>query len=217
MKYLKVVLLAAIAVCALGAASAQAALPEFSGTLPDAGKAKSTGPIFENTTSALIIKCATSEGTLEVKTAKEAVFDELFLGCEAELNKVKLGKCTGSNDTETGSILAKGTSTLGYALGTLTPLAALTVSPEVKIKCPLGTEVVVKGCLLGTTTLTKSLSGTLKFEGTAGAQKFTDYTTDTGAAKTCKLESSVNGGAFAASDQVQTASLTFSKELSVLD
>jgi hypothetical protein len=223
MKYVKVMLLVAIAACALGAASAQAALPEFSGTLPDAGKAESTTPVFENTTSGLVIKCTTSEGTLEVKTAKEAVFDELFLGCEAELSKTKLGKCTGSADTTTGSILAKGTSTLGYALGTLTPLAALTLSPEggIEIKCALGAKITVKGCVLGTTTLNKEglegLKGTLKFEGTAGVQKYTDYTTDSGATKACKLESSVNGGAFAASDQVQTANLTFTKELRVLD
>jgi hypothetical protein len=217
MSHVRVLSMISLLMCALGAASAQAALPEFSGTLPVGGKTTSTGPQFEDTTSKLIIKCTGSEGTVEVLTVKEAVFDELCLGAEAELSKTKLGKCTGSNDTIAGSILAKGKGTLGYALGTLTPLVALTVSPEVKIKCALGAEVVVRGCVLGAVTLAKGLVQTVKIEGAAGVQKYTDYTSDTGVAVGCKLESSLNGAAFSAADLVATITVTFSKEVSVLD
>lgn len=216
MRYVKAVIVLALAVCALSAASAQAALPEFSGTVPSAGKAKSTKPKFENEGSSLLVECAESEGTLEVKTVKGGTFDELFLGCEAVLNKTKLGKCTGLTDTVTGSILATGSFVLGFELGNLLPVVALSVT-TLHFECPLGTLVTVEGCLVGTTTLTKGLTGTLGFEGAAGVQKFLDYTNDAGTMVACKLQSSVNGAAAKPSDQVQTANLTFTKELGVLD
>jgi hypothetical protein len=216
MKYLKAMLLAAVAMCAFGAASAQAALPEFTGTFPTTFTASSTNPKFEASGGNLIVECKKSEGTGEVSGAKAAKFDELFLECKATIFKLNAGECTGLNDTVKGSILAKGSTTLGFRLGTLVPLVALSLSPEVHFECG-SSLVVVRGCLLGTTTLVKSATATLKFEGSGGTQKDTDYTNDAGGTVSCKLESSVNGGAFAQSNQIQTATLSLSKELEVKD
>ena len=216
MRFLKVMMLAAVAVCAFGAASAQAALPEFTGTFPTTFTAASTSPKFEASGGALVVECTSSEGKGEITGAKAATFDELFLGCVGKIFGISTGKCTGLTDTTEGSILAKGTSTLGFRLGTLVPLVALKLSPEVHFTC--GSNLaIVRGCLLGTTTLTKSKTATLKFEGSSGKQKDTDYTSDTGATVACKLEESLNGGSFAESNQIQTATLTFSKEVEVKD
>jgi hypothetical protein len=216
MRLRKAVLLAS-AIWALGAGSAQAALPEYSGTLPDSATVHSGKVKFENAGSKLEVECSSGEGSLTVEAAKVAKFDELFLGCEAILSHMKIGKCTGLTDTTTGSILAKGTSTLGYSLKeALVPVVALTLS-EVHFECPLGTLVIVRGCLVGTTTLFKSLTATLKFEALLGQQLLGDYTSDTGTGVRCELESSVNGGTFGMAALVQTASVTFAKEVGVLD
>jgi hypothetical protein len=216
MRHLKVILVAVVAVCAFGAASAQAALPEFTGTFPTTLTAASTSPKFEAEGGNLKVECTKSEGTGEVTGAKTATFDELFLGCKATIFGLPVGTCTGLNDTTAGSILAKGTTTLGYLLGTLTPVTALTLNPEVHFEC--GSNLtVVKGCLAGTTTLAKSLTGTLTFTGTAGKQAVTDYTNDAGTMVACELLSSLNGAAFRPADLVKTGTLTFSKEVEVKD
>jgi hypothetical protein len=216
MKYLKVLLLAAVAVCAFGAASAQAALPEFGGSLPSAITSSSTTPSFENKGGTLIIKCATSKGKGEVAGAKTASFDELFEKCKATIFGIPVASCKSLTSTVAESILAKGKTTLGYALGTLTVLAALTIE-EIHIEC--GSELIqVRGCVLALATpLALGSAGKLVMKGTKGVQEFTDYTTDAGATQGCKLESSLNGGAFEASDQVQTATLAFGKQVEIKD
>ncbi|HEX4437176.1 MAG TPA: hypothetical protein VH061_10305 [Solirubrobacteraceae bacterium] len=215
MKYLKALLLAAVAVCAFGAASAQAALPEFSGEFPDGFKAASTGPKFEAAGGAIVVECEKSEGTGTITGAKGGSFDELFLGCTGKVLGISVGKCTGLTDTTTGSILAKGTSTLGFELGTLIPVAVLSIE-SLHFECG-STLAVVTGCLVGTTTLTKSTTGELLFKGSAGKQEFTDYTNDKGEMVSCKLSTSVNGGEAKESNQIQHAVLTFTKAVEVKD
>ncbi|HEX4437179.1 MAG TPA: hypothetical protein VH061_10320 [Solirubrobacteraceae bacterium] len=224
MKVLRVLLLTAVAVCAFGAASAQAALPEFAGEFPDGFKAASTGPKFEAAGGAIVVECEKSEGEGTITGAKTGSFDELFLGCTGKVLGISVGKCTGLTDTITGSILAKGTSTLGFELGTLIPVAALSIE-SLHFECG-STLAVVTGCLVGTTTLGKenakkeiepSTTGELLFKGSGGKQEFTDYTNDKGEMVSCKLSTSVNGGEAKESNQIQHAVLTFVKAVQVKD
>jgi hypothetical protein len=214
MKHLKIVLLAAIATCAFGVASAQAALPEFAGTFPTTFTSSSTSPAFENEGGALKIQCKKSKGTGEVSGAKAASFKELFEECKATIFGIPVATCTGEGQTS-GNILASGTTTLGFRLGGLVPLVALTIT-QIHINCG-SNLILVKGCLLGTTTLAKSKTATLTFAGEKGKQKDTDYTSDKGVTTACKLESELNAEGFKPSDQVQVATLTLSKELEVKD
>jgi hypothetical protein len=214
MKYLKVMLLTAVAVCAFGAASAQAALPEFAGTFPTTFTSASTSPVFESSGGSLKITCAKSKGTGEITGAKAASFKELFESCKATIFGIPIATCTGAGQAS-GNIAAEGSNTLGFRLGGLVPLVALTI---VQIHITCGSNLVlVKGCLLGTTTLAKSTTATLKFEGSKGANTDVDYTNDAKATVACKLESELNAEGFKQSDQVQTATLTLSKEIEVKD
>jgi hypothetical protein len=212
-----VVLLAAVAACAIGAASALAALPEFGGNVPNSFTAASTGPEFEASGGAVKVKCTKSEGSGTISSVKNGTFDELFLGCECLILGIKAGTATGLTDTVSGSILAKGTTTLGFKLATLLPVAALTIT-ELHFECGTsGALSLVKGCLVGPTTLAKSTKATLTFAGSGGKQELTDYTSDAGATVACKLESNTNGGGFKESNQIQKAELTFAKEIEVKD
>jgi hypothetical protein len=212
-----VVLLAAVAACAVGAASALAALPEFGGTVPNSFVASSTTPAFESAGGVLKVKCTKSEGKGTISSTKNGTFDELFLGCECFLSGIKVGVGLGLGDTVSGSILATGTTTLGFVLGTLEDVAVLNLTP-IHFECGTGgTLVNVRGCLAGRSTLALSVNATLTFTGSSGKQGLTDYTSDAGAMVPCKLESSTNGGAFAESNQVQTASLTFAHEIEIKD
>jgi hypothetical protein len=216
MKYLKVMLLAALAVYGFSAASAQAALPQFSGTFSTLVTSKSTTPSFEQKGGNLIIKCARSTGSGKVLSAKLASFVELFEGCKATIFGIPIASCKSLTATTEGDIRANGPSTLGYALGTLTVLAALEVE-SIHIVC--GSNLIsVTGCVLGQATpLASGTSGKITFKGTAGAQEFTDFTLDSGGTDNCQLASSLNGGAATASDQVQTAELTFAKAVGIED
>jgi hypothetical protein len=216
MRHLKVVLLTTVAACLLAVASAQAALPQFDSTFPNTFTSSSGESSFENEGSTLAIKCKKSEGKGEITGAKAATFDELFLECKATISGIPVASCKGLIDTVEGSILARGTSTLGYILGTLTPVVALTLGEEVHIICG-SNLIIVKGCLVGTTTLGPSKTGELLFKGTKGAQELKDYTMDSGEMLVCELLSSTNGAAFKPSDQVQHAVLTFNTEVTVLD
>jgi hypothetical protein len=218
MKRLRVVvLMAAVAACAVGAASALAALPEYGTTLPNSFTIASTTPGFESAGGVLKVKCTKSEGKGTIANVKSGTFDELFLGCECFISGIKVGVGLGLLDTVSGSILATGTTTLGFALGTLEDVAVLNLTP-IHFECGTGgTLVNVRGCLAGRSTLAKSLSQTLTFAGSAGKQELTDYTSDAGAMVTCKVESSTNGGAFAESNQIQTTTLTFAKEVEIKD
>jgi hypothetical protein len=212
MKDLIAALLAVMVLFALGAASAHAALPEFSGEFPTRGEA-TNGMGSEHAGGTITISCAKSEGKFEVTGAKGGTFDELFLECKESILGKSFG-CQGLIDTIAGSILLKGTVTLGYALGTLTPLVALTIE-QVHYECNFLN--VARGCVLGTTTLSKSKTGTLAFHTVSGNQEYTDYTNDKGEAKECKLEGSINGEPFAPWGEVQEAHLVFNKELEVKD
>jgi hypothetical protein len=209
--------MAAVAVCAVGAASALAALPEYGTTLPNSFTASSTTPVFEPGGGALRVGCTKSEGKGIIANVKSGTFDELFLDCECFISGLKVGVGLGLLDTVSGSILATGTTTLGFALGTLEDVAGPNLTP-IHFECGTGGLLInVRGCLAGRSTLAKSLKRTLTFAGSAGKPELTDYTSDAGAMIPCKVESSTNGGAFAESDMVQKAELTYAKEIEVKD
>jgi hypothetical protein len=199
--------------------SALAALPEFSGEFPDGFTAASTGGSgalkFEAAGGAIVVECEKAEGTGSITGAKTVTFDELFLGCTGKVLGISVGKCTGLNDTTTGSILARGTLTLGFELGALFPVAALSIE-SLHFECG-STLAVVTGCLVGTVTLAKRSTQEWLFEGFGGKQEFTDYTNDKGEMGACKLSTAVNGGEAKESNQIQHAVLTFTKAIEVKD
>jgi hypothetical protein len=212
-----VVLLAAVAACAVGAASALAALPEFGGTVPNSFTGASTTPSFESAGGVLKVKCTQSEAKGTITNTKSGTFDELYLGCECFISGLKVGVGTGLTDTVSGSILATGTTILGFVLGTLEDVQVLNLTPF-HFECGTGgTLVNVRGCLVARSTLAKSLKRTLTFAGSAGKQELTDYTSDAGAMIACKVEGSTNGGAFAELNMVQKTELTYAKEIEVKD
>jgi hypothetical protein len=213
-----VMLLAAVAMCVLGATSAFANLPEYGMTLPNSFNTASTSPEFEASGGSVKLKCAKSEGKGTIGSPQKTLtLDELYLTCECFILGIKAGVATGLTDTVSGSILAKGTTTLGFKLGTLLPVVPITVS-EFHFECGTsGALSIVKGCFAGPTTLAKSSTMTWTFSGSAGKQELTDYTSDAGATVACKLESNTNGGGFKESDQKQTTILSWSKEVEVKD
>jgi hypothetical protein len=216
MKKLKILALALVALGVMAAAvpAANAALPEFLGTLPNTFTAASTTPEFQQLSSALSIKCKKATGTGTVTSSKAGSFKELFEGCTS------LGlACTGLLTGETsGDIKVEGTFALGYELGSLVPVTALSLK-EVHFECA-GILVSVKGCVVGKSTpLTDALTGNLSFTQSAkGDQTLTDYEVEKGGSMVaCALTSEFNGGAFESSSQVQSANLTFTKLIELMD
>ncbi|HEX4437188.1 MAG TPA: hypothetical protein VH061_10375 [Solirubrobacteraceae bacterium] len=215
MKYLKTTLLVAMTMCTIGVASAWAALPEFSGEFPDGFKGASTSPKFEASGGAIVLECEKTEDVGTINSAKSLTFDILYLGCSAKVLGISVGKCTGLNDTTTGSILLKGTTTLGFELGTLIPVMVQSIG-TLHYECG-STLVVVSGCMVGTITLAKSSTGEWLFKGSGGKQEFTDYTNDKGEMISCLLETSVNGGSAKEANLIWHEVLTFVKPVEVKD
>lgn len=216
MRHLKLIALTALtilAVSATAAATANAANPEFLATTPDTFSAAGVGSSFLKLSgSSLSVECGATTGTGEVKGPKSAVFDELFTHCKSTALGVKVN-CTGLTDTTTGSILAKGTSTLGYELGTKNPLSILTISPEIHFECS-SLLVNVKGCFAGKTkpANTSTLKGTIE----GGSPPIEDYTTDTGATASCVLLASENSKTFTLATEQVTANLTFKTPIEIM-
>lgn len=197
MKSLKTLVLAGLTVLvvsAVASATASAAKPEFLGTLPTnfttAGLGVATLSIPGS--GQPNIECTASKGSGQVANAKSGTWKELFEGCHpAGLPTVK---CTGLLTGETGGdIKAEGTFTIGFELGTLNPVAVLTVSPEVHFEC-LTTLVNVKGCFEGKVSPANTATKNYLIEGTA--TQLEDYTSDTGASVACELLASANSAAF---------------------
>jgi hypothetical protein len=190
MKMLRSLLI--VSVVLVGGTSAQAALPEFSGEFPDNMTAAATSPKSEAAGGALVTECGKLEGTATFMGAKTGSVDLLFLECTGKVLGISVGKCTGLNDTTTGSLLLKGTFTLGFELETLIPVIGLSFE-SAHFECG-STLTVVTGCLVGTTTLVKSNTQEWLFKASGGKQELTDYTNDKGEMVSCKLLSSINGG-----------------------
>jgi hypothetical protein len=212
MRVWKALWLAALITCSLGVASAQAGLPEFSGSFPDSFTTSSSLPKFETEGGSLNFQCGKSEGKGEVTSAKAGTFDELFLECKAGA----LGGCIGLTDTIAGSILFRGTATLGFKLGTLVPLVALFLSPEAHFECG-GLLLLVRGCLLGTTTLVNVNTATWTFKVAASKEEVVDYTSESGGTVACEMEASLNAAAFKGLSLAQTVTLALVKSMEVKD
>ena len=164
----------------------------------------------------LEIRCAKSEGEAEGVVPKGFSLDELLLECKCFIFGINAGTATALTDTIEGSILAEGTSTLGYELGTLNVVVALAIEP-VHIECG-GNLTVVRGGLIGTETpLTLGNTGTLTFSVSGSDNVLQDYTNDKGEMVSLHLESSLNGGAFELSARKQVASLVFNKNIEIKD
>jgi hypothetical protein len=138
------------------------------------------------------------EGTLDFTSAKLGTFDILFL----ETTNVLGSKCTGSNDTIPGSILALGTFHLrDYDENGTLRVASVVLLQEVKFECTEGVKAAVRGCVAGAitpeNTLTKFFTLSFKRNGTLDDNLIITILNEANTAKeACQLESSANGGAF---------------------
>jgi cytochrome oxidase Cu insertion factor (SCO1/SenC/PrrC family) len=134
-------ILAALAISALGVASASAAQPKYlpgSGTLTFA-----SGAAKLQTVSGSTVKCTSDEGTGTIESETKGTFDLLFLGCESE-GFIK-AKCTGLSDTTTGSVLVTGSFRPGRITAGGTVVEVSTIN-AVHFSCSI-VLVVVTGSL----------------------------------------------------------------------
>jgi len=211
-KWLGLVSVIVFAVSAIGAATASAALPEFLGTLPNKFSTAGGAASFSGH-GLTTVKCTSSKGTTsgnEVTAAKLGKFDELFEGCTASVAGITV-KCVGTGDA-TGTILASGTFTLGYELGTKNPVSALGLS-AVNFTCA-SIKSEVKGCFAGKSSPSNSLQKTGKIVGTGSPIE--DYTNDSSATAKCELLANVNGGAFTLAVQIVSTELTFANNIEIM-
>lgn len=196
MRQIRLIILTGLTVFSISAtvsATANAAKPEFLGTIPDSGTSAGIGSSFMRVNgSSLIVECGPSSGSGEIRNSKTSVVDELLENCKTTTLGVKV-RCTGLTDSITGSILAKGTGTIGYELGTTNVIAALTISPEIHFECS-STLVNIKGCAAGKASPKNVLTTKGKVE--SNSSPIEDYTSDTGATISCVVLASVNSGTF---------------------
>ena len=216
MRRVRLILSAIVATYALGTVAAQAALPEYGGTLPSKINTSSTLPLFENEGGTFVLKCANSSGTGELTGAKSWTSTNLYKECKATLLGIPIASCKSLTSTDEESLLIKGTTTLGFALGTLEVIQALTFS-EIHLEC--GSVLAsIRGCVLAfATPLTLGTIHTLSFKGAKGVQELTDYTTDTGTMTDCKAEIAVNAEAFRPMDLAAQESIVFAKQVEIKD
>lgn len=185
-----VTVLPVVALSAIVSATASAALPEFLGGTNIAFTTAGGAGVLELLGGAKV-NCTSSQGSGVDINSKEGTFDELFLGCTTKVAGLTQ-KCTGLTDTVTGSILAKGTFVLGFELGSLKPIVALTIQ-EIHFECSIALALV-KGCVVAKISPEKTATTefTLTLKQTTGEQELRDYTTDAGAAKACALLGSLS-------------------------
>jgi hypothetical protein len=198
MQRVKLVGLAVLAILALSAVAtsmASAANPEFLPGTKNSFKVTGGKAKFEQKGGIAAVECEKSTGTGVVTGPKEGTFDELYENCKAPL----AGKCTGLNDTTAGSILAKGSFGVGYISKTEKTVAILFKPEATHFECEkLITLVTVEGCAIGKITPVNSdtKENAIDLKGSKGVQEFIkDEVAE------CKLESEINGGAKAQSDQ----------------
>jgi hypothetical protein len=225
MKRFRLIGLALVAVFAFGAvlsASAFAlpeALPFTSGTKAFTGKLDSGEAVLESA-GANQVKCKAANGAGGLETDTLGTFKITFETCALTI----LGKtetCTGSGDA-TGAILSEGSFHYVFdALGTGEALgvAVLYLPKETSFECGAFVKNKVKGdvlCLL-LTPLTSSLTHLFHCTkgATAGTQATTTFWNDNGTEVKAKLESSLDGGSFEASNEQALATVT-TKEASAI-
>jgi hypothetical protein len=210
-------LTAALALVALTATAAMAEKPEFSPAEKNAfatavGKAK-----FEQKGGLAAITAEKGVGFGEVTSSKDGKFDELLEGTTAPLS----GKCTGLADTKAGSVLAKGTTKIGYLDTAKTKVGiAFTLSSPVHFECEKTiTLVTVEGCELAELTPTNvhTLSFIGIFSETGGVNAFTQILNSANAAfETCMLKSETDGGAPAQAGSDMRIAFSMSKEAQIV-
>jgi hypothetical protein len=205
-------LVAVFAIGAIASASASAALPEFK-PVPTKFTFTSGKSVLEQKGGLSPIECAKDEsaGTNEITTEKKGKFDVLFLECKVALTGEQ---CTGLNDTTAGSILALGEFHLFYINKETKDVGQALLLQEVHFECagPFVKLVAVRGCVVGLITPinTKTTKFTLTLAQKGGVNEFTTFEKES-----CKLESSINGGAFTQSGQSTTESILTEKEAEI--
>jgi hypothetical protein len=199
-KTLGLMLLAVFALSAVMVSAASAAEAEIL-TAKNATSKDNGTATFESTGGGIAVKCTSSEGTVTPSSNTTAAFDELFLGCTAGGFK-----CTGSKDTTTGSILAKGTVViLAIKVGAELKAVEVFKIEAVKFSC-LGIETEVRGNVVGKVDNTageKTKTILALLIGSKGKEEITEVN-----GTNYHLEESTGGGAFAESSQNQNVTAT---------
>jgi hypothetical protein len=164
-----------LAIGGLTAASASAALPEFTGPFPKKFTSTSGVTIFETAISHLKVTCKTDKDSGEVTGPKTNLEQIHYEGCEA--NAVP---CTTSGQAAGVIVTAVLNSTLGYLNAVKKTvgidLEAPAGAPFTEFECG-GVKVVMKGSLIGKVGPINKEVKTVKlnFKETEGKQKFTHF------------------------------------------
>jgi hypothetical protein len=220
MKFTKLVVLAAVAVCAVSAlaAATASALPEF---LPTNTKAKFTstsgpGTLFSGGGN---VECTsdTNEGQILSATHFDVLI--LFKGCKA----FGFANCTTAGQPS-GTIHITGLGLLGFIkktapldVGASIEITGLNAKLEEKspaeFSCAGGlAKIAIRGAAIGLIEPlnTSSTTGKLGYKAPGGKQEFTKF--EGGAELT--FESSKNGGAFEKAAEETTDTITFAEAIS---
>jgi hypothetical protein len=158
---------------------------------------------FEQKGGVAGVECTNSHGSGTITGPKEGTFFERYEGCKAPL----AGKCTGLARLS-GDIEVSGSFGVGYINKAEKSVAILFKPEPVHFECEkLITLVTVEGCVIGKITPVNSdtKENAVDLKGSKGVQEFVK---DEGAE--CKLESEINGGAKAQSDQETQPKITLS-------
>lgn len=203
-------LVTVFAVCAAVAASASAALPEFTGPFPKTFTSKSKASVLE-TVGKTKVKCTADTNAGEITGPKSDLVTVRFTGC------VALKFQCGTPGAAPGEIVTGVlTSMLGYiniekkevGIDLSNPAGALIT----EFFCGGNLRVVVRGSVIGRVTPVNKIVKppqhfTLKLGQAKGKQKITKFQGE----PVDVLESSVNGGPFEESGLNSTDELTLSE------
>jgi|SwirhisoilCB2_FD_contig_31_29197360_length_733_multi_3_in_0_out_0_1 hypothetical protein len=205
---------AALAISALGVASASAAQPTY---LPGSGtlSAKSNAASTLATVGGNTVVCPTVEGTITIGSTTTGSFDLLFLGCESA-GFIK-AKCTGLSDTTSGSVLATGNFRTGRITAGGTPVEVSTVN-AVHFSCSIVLVTVTGSLACPVTPTNKKVKTTehytVKCEVAGGGKPkiaSVENAAETGT-EAVGLKSSINEGAAEESSEAATLEATPSVE-----
>jgi hypothetical protein len=202
-KVLGAVLVAALALVALGAASASAALPTI---LPTTAAFSSESGATEFGTGITALKSPKSKGSGKGTGEKTSSFSTVFEGTKDQLGR----SCKGLGDATAGNVTVTGTADVRYANSKKEAVAIGFLINETHIECGT-TLILVKGCVAGEAEkpYNKAITATaVKLEVEKGDNKLVKIENAANTAEeACELKASINEEAAALSSESATENL----------
>jgi hypothetical protein len=201
-----VVLAAVLAVCAIVAASASAARPEYTPLEKNAFNLAGGEVTLEASGGIVPIHCKKASGPVEILNVKEFVGTIALTECSATL----AGACT-TKGAAKGEIVAKGIHMRLAYTAKATHEVGLVINPQstgepttlFAFACEhIVAEAKLRGAAIAKLTPINTMTKvfTLGLKGASGLQELTQYENESGVKVTASSEMSFNGGTFTAAD-----------------